>query len=150
MTRRYAMKAPPDAPIRVLAALTEAAESEAPCPTNDELALRLELGATIVPHIVARLRDLGRILVEQMGNRRRITIVATGKRTAMSLSVGCAADRVLPPERKIDYDTADRAFSAAMQEIGGRFENAMTVRETLNQMPRLPPLNHTPFGCALR
>lgn len=144
--RKRAVTSPPDAPIRVLAALSEAAEQGAPCPTNEELGVSLGIVCSCVPHVVARLQKAGRIVIERGGNRRRITIVATGKQTAMSPQVGTFNGSALGVDREIDYAGSDRRFSAAMERVSGWFEDKVVAPPGV--LRRLVPLHHSPTRCA--
>ena len=66
-------------------ALRLAAEQAKPAPTNPELAGRI--GAESIstpPRILDRLAQRGAIVIERSPTERRITIVATGKATAVS------------------------------------------------------------------
>lgn len=64
-------------------ALVEAAEANRYCPTNRAMADQIGFGsATTIGKIIPRLVAAKLITIEQHGTRRRITITATGKRTA--------------------------------------------------------------------
>ena len=76
------MSALPQADGLLLAALTDAADRGARCPTNEELGDLLGMGLSAPPGIMRRLETRGLIAVEVYQRERRVTIVSTGKQTA--------------------------------------------------------------------
>lgn len=66
-----------------MAALTEAADAGAPCPSNAQLQDRLNFGSRkAVQDVIGRAERAGLIQVERFAESRAVTIVATGRRTA--------------------------------------------------------------------
>lgn len=69
----------------VLQALIKAANSHAPCPSNNELAELLGASSTATPvGILRRLQARGIIRVERFSTSRQVTIVASGRRTKIA------------------------------------------------------------------
>lgn len=92
----------------VFAAINAAAEDDMPCPTNLDLNRIGGGGSRFGCLTIDWLQKRGRIEVENHGNRRRIKITATGKRTAFDRS-GPAEVRVfdsLPP--RVNRDPCPR------------------------------------------
>lgn len=66
---------------KVLAAITDAAEQDRACPSNQLMANRFHMSRIAIVNAVARLEDLKLIRVERFGSARRVTITATGRAT---------------------------------------------------------------------
>ncbi|GEM_PF-1934139 len=67
----------------VFRALERAANSDAPCPTNEALAETLGYAnPSKASDLIALLQTMGFVRVERGNNQRIVTIVKTGKRTA--------------------------------------------------------------------
>ena len=103
---------------RVLTALSRAAAEGLVCPGNDALAgLSGVIGSATASGSVKRLERAGRIIVERGNNSRVVTIVATGKKTAGTISAphwrARAAGAVVADEVKAEADRASRRREAA-------------------------------------
>lgn len=68
---------------KVLAILAQAAAADRECPSNNELADKVGFSSASGPSMaLTALEREGKILVERFGSGRRVTICATGARTA--------------------------------------------------------------------
>lgn len=67
---------------KIFAILRETAERGEVCPTNDILAERFGCGTTVIVNALAFLEGAGMIAVERGSDKRVVTILASGKRTA--------------------------------------------------------------------
>ncbi|KQN37032.1 hypothetical protein ASG37_05060 [Sphingomonas sp. Leaf407] len=68
---------------RLFNTLSSIAEAGEPCPTNDGLAERLGCDPRAVARAFTELREQALIAVEPARTQRRVTIVASGKSTAV-------------------------------------------------------------------
>ncbi len=69
---------------KVLDVLDQAARGGLPCPTNFDIAEKVDCNHKTAITVVARLKAKGLIAIEGTVNAREITIVESGARTAMS------------------------------------------------------------------
>lgn len=72
---------------QALAFLQECAESRAHCPTNQDIACRIDRAIGTVNHILRHLVAQGSIHIERDGLSRRIKIVGTGASTLWSKGI---------------------------------------------------------------
>lgn len=101
---------------RTLELLADLADRHAPCPTNDAIAEALGLSsATKVTRILATLETRDLVTVERRGNRRHITVRATGKSTAPTRLRG---ETAVPAEAKPTGAELAADIRAAAQRAG--------------------------------
>ncbi len=126
-----------DVSARLLAYLTALAEGDLPCPPNAEIGVALRTGRSTIVRALDRLDDEGRIERRGVGMRRRVTIVATGARTARRVvprayraprpAPPCAVcgDPVVEKSGKFPRSCAKRSCRAAVRSLayGGTIED---------------------------
>lgn len=77
------MRALPPSHALVLHVLTEAADHDKVCPTNDELAGLIGGDAGNTSYVLAALKRRGLITVQTFARTRQVTIVASGRSTRL-------------------------------------------------------------------
>lgn len=70
---------------KVLDVLDQAARGGLPCPTNFDIAEKIECNHKTAITVISRLKDKGLIRIEGSVNARQVEIVKSGARTAMTL-----------------------------------------------------------------
>lgn len=114
----------------VLEMVTRAADAGLPCPTNGELAGALGFNSHSGPiNALERLQRRGLIVVERFQIERRVTIVATGKRTKIF------NDR--PHWRDVPEHQRAEKFPPMPRNYRGRPLKFVPTAEELLNMPRV-------------
>jgi hypothetical protein len=93
----------------VLAAIEAAANDGRPCPTDPELNLIGQGGSRFGAETLGWLKRQGVIEIERLGRQRRVTIIATGRKTAFvyrHYAIGNRQAETLPP--RVDRDPCPR------------------------------------------
>jgi hypothetical protein len=118
--KKAARASAPQPPIQLrelLSILTAAAEAGVPAPSNSELCDQADLAtASRASQAVSQLEALGFIRVTRSANKRRITIVASGKQTAEPVCPSTKAplwERPSPPPRQVPRGAAAVAAPAS-------------------------------------
>jgi hypothetical protein len=99
--------------------VAKAAAKAKPCPTNSDMAEKLNTCTSAISSSISKLKTLQRISVEWADGKRRICIRATGYQTAWSANF-CARGGSVTSEATPDYrDRMGEVFAAR----GLRFED---------------------------
>lgn len=119
--------------LMVLQAIERAAEAGHQCPSNAQIFDLVGCGINQGSQIIAALERKGVITVERRQNRRVVTIVSTGKRTAGDISA------------------AHWRYAGHAKKIKGGREMHSPVRRTDSQIDALPRVDRDPcFFCGAR
>lgn len=92
--------------------LEDCAERNFPCPRNQEIQDHFGFGSAVsASHLIAELEEMGLIAVARGPNTRNVTIIATGKQTALRWDVA-NKPKITEAERKKLQVPTPRRFTA--------------------------------------
>ncbi|RIV79553.1 helix-turn-helix domain-containing protein [Pelagerythrobacter aerophilus] len=100
---------------KLLRYLRELARAGQPCPLNRDLAAHLGASADGISEALTQLRDLNRIAIERVGNRRIVTLLGEGIATADPRPA--PEPIVVRPRVREIIDTASRIFDVPAKDI---------------------------------